>query len=242
MNKTQLAERPEHNVAVAPVAVEQMLLAGIEKGLTPEGIEKLVDLKLKLESIRAENEFNAAMVAFQSECPSIDKNRAAKDRHGKVMYSYSDLDHIKHTIQPILAKHGLSVSDDAKFTENAVEAVATAYHIGGHRRSSTFRAPIGGTDMMSNMQKSASALSFARRYALIQVLGLTTGDRDDDGQTAGAGELIDEEKAATLQALMEECIRNKPKFLQWLGVEKIADLPLIKYAQAVAECEKQRRK
>lgn len=227
-------------VPIAPVPVETMIMAGIEKGITPEGMKMLVDLRLQLEGIRAEHEFNAAMTAFQSECPPVTKNRDAKKGNGAVMYSYADLDHIKRTIQPTLAKNGLSVTDDATFTKDSVEAVATVFHVGGHRRSAKFSAPVSGTEMMSDMQKSASALSFARRYALVLALGLTTGEQDDDGQSAGIAR-VTEQQAADLEAKMTEVLRNPAKFLKWLGVDRVSDLAAVDYDKAIKELERLER-
>jgi hypothetical protein len=39
---------------------------------------------------------------------------------------------------------------------------------------------------MTTPQKFASALTFAKRYAFCNVLGILTGDKDDDANTAGS--------------------------------------------------------
>lgn len=225
----------------APVPVETMLMAGIERGLTPEGIEKLVELKLKLEAIRAEREFNEAMVDFQSECPSIPHNCEAKDRNGRVLYTYADADQIKKTIQPLLTKCRLSLSYDARFTDKSVEAVATVSHVGGHKRTATFSAPVSGTEMMSNAQKAASALSFASRYAMRQALGLTTEGKDDDGGAAGKSNRITEEQAANLRALMDEVKADESKFLKFLGAASIPEILAVDYDRAVKALERKRK-
>jgi hypothetical protein len=67
-----------------------------------------------------------------------------------------------------------------------VVAVCTVSHIAGHSETKTFRIPVDHESYMTAPQQFASALTFGKRYAFCNALGILTGDEDNDAQTAGA--------------------------------------------------------
>lgn len=183
--------------ALAPVSdVGGLLTLAINKGINPDGLAKLLDLQERVLQRHAEAAFNEAMQAFQSACPPIVHDRTADA--GKYKYTYATLSHIAATIAPLLRELGLSYSFDADFVSETIDmgngkfvertsirATCTVHHVAGHSRKATFQAPIDKGASMNVMQQSASALSYARRYALQLALGITTADTDDDGGGAG---------------------------------------------------------
>lgn len=175
---------------ISVVNNDNLLLRAVEQGATPEALEKLVALQERIMAKNAEMEFNRAIQEFQSECPPIDKDRTAEVRKdGKIQYTYkyATLEQIARTIQPLLKKHGLSYSFDSSCVpignREVLVAKCTVHHVAGHSRSGTFQCPIDSTARMNVMQQSASALSYARRYALTLALGITTAEYDDDARS-----------------------------------------------------------
>jgi hypothetical protein len=180
---TPLATRPARELAPAPVNLQTMaglLTIAVEKGLSPEAMERLVNLQQRLMQQQAEEAFNLAIQRFQSACPVITKNATADA--GKYSYNFADLPHIAATIRPHLEAAGLSYSFDSKLDTDRLRVTCTVHHIAGHSRTSTFEAKIDGPSAMSQLHKSASTLTYCRRYALTLALGLTTADTDDDGR------------------------------------------------------------
>jgi hypothetical protein len=180
---TPLATRPARELAPAPVNLQTMaglLTIAVEKGLSPEAMERLVNLQQRLMQQQAEEAFNIAIQRFQSACPVITKNATADA--GKYSYNFADLPHIAATIRPHLEAAGLSYSFDSKLDTDRLRVTCTVHHIAGHSRTSTFEAKIDGPSAMSQLHKSASTLTYCRRYALTLALGLTTADTDDDGR------------------------------------------------------------
>ena len=244
----QIVKKDEH-MPVVPVsdgvAVMAMLQAAVGSGASPETLEKLVALQERIMAKQAEMDFNRAMHCFQVSCPPIGKNRTAGS--GSFTYDYATLDHIASTIAPIMQKCGLSYSFESSIEEGAVRASCTIKHVGGHSSIAHFSAPIDRSAKMNDMQKTASALSYARRYALILALGLTTGEMDDDGNAASL-EPITESQAADLEALITELDANKDGFLRWLSTKlkmtimSLDKIPAKAYADAVAGLESKRRK
>jgi hypothetical protein len=82
---TPLATRPARELAPAPVNLQTMaglLTIAVEKGLSPEAMERLVNLQQRLMQQQAEEAFNIAIQRFQSACPVITKNATADAGHG----------------------------------------------------------------------------------------------------------------------------------------------------------------
>lgn len=116
----------------------------------------------------------AALAGFQAEAGSVPKD--ARNPHFK--NTYATLASVIAAVQPA-ASHGLSHSQTFEQTaEGATLLVTTIHHIAGACIRSTL--PIG---LAADWQKNGSAITYARRYALLAAFGLAPDD-DDDGNTA----------------------------------------------------------
>jgi hypothetical protein len=163
------------------MSVEVFIAKAIESGLSIEHMEKLFTLREKVKAEQAHEAFTEAMAQFQAVCPVIEKTKKVLNKDGRtVRYQYAPLDVIISQIQQPLAKSGLSYSWDVKNNPGFMTAVATITHRLGHTQSSEFTIPIDMDGFMTAPQKYASAQTFAKRYALCNVLGIATGDEDDD--------------------------------------------------------------
>lgn len=129
-----------------------------------------------------EQDFAAALAAFQAEVPPIGKT--AKADAGKYGYSYATLDHILSTIGPLLAKHGFAYTALPTMTEHGFALRYALLHKAGHREEGFYPLP---DPERIDPQKIGSAISYARRYALTAVTGVAPADEDDDGAKAAEG-------------------------------------------------------
>lgn len=168
------------------------MLAAVQNGGGEAAIKALCDLQRIKAEKDAECSFNAALSQFQSLCPTVRKNATADT--GKFKYDYTTLDQLTYVIAPHLKACGLSFS----FDNPAGRVECTIYHTGGHSRRSGVPYQSGGTTAMSEHQKMASGLTYARRYALALALGIGFADEDDDTNSL-RGEL--QEEPVTIQEL-----------------------------------------
>jgi hypothetical protein len=178
-------------VAAPPVSndPESLIRFAIERGSSPEAIERLMAVRRELQAEHAKLEFDTALAAFQAECPIIEKRKAVMEKSGGgVRYRYAPLDDIVAQVKQLLQKHGFSYTLNSPKEDNAsfVGAVCTVTHRAGHSRDSMFRVPIDPKAFMSEAQKFASALTFSKRYAFCNAFGILTGDEDIDGAGARA--------------------------------------------------------
>lgn len=126
---------------------------------------------LKSESIAA---LAAALSAVQGEIENAGKN--STNPHLKSRYA--DLAEILNTVRPVLSKHGLAVSQHPAFSDGMVHVETMLMHKSGEFISSTISTPV----QKSDAQGVGSATTYARRYSLAAIVGLS--QEDDDGHSA----------------------------------------------------------
>lgn len=239
--------------ALAPVGAgtdfAPLLRLAVEKDLDVDKLARLVEMQERAMERDARAQFFEAQSEFQKVCPPIRKVAAARTspEGGKVLYTFAPLDEIARTINPILAKFGLSYSWDSTVAEDdkgaTLSCICTVRHKAGHFITATFKCPVAGTNMMSGAQKAASALTYARRQSLVQALGLTTTDEDDDGRDGGAsvGDAVTEEQAANIAALMDEVKADRARFLAIFNVGTVAEIPADRFNEAIKRLEAKRK-
>jgi hypothetical protein len=234
-----------NGAALATVSMEALLSHAIDKNMSVEGLTKHVELQERILARNAASEFFAAMAEFQAKCPPIRKTSRADivtKGGAKFGYTYASLDEIARTVAPILGPLGLSYTWDAKVDEKALLA-CTCYlrHRDGHVVTATFSCPVGASGRMSEAQEGGATLTYARRQSLVQVLGLTTTDQDNDAARrddtyATGGEVISDEQVARLDAILLQFPHpddERRGFLRYLGVESLGRVNPRDYARAM---------
>jgi hypothetical protein len=95
---------------------------------------------------------------------------------------YSTIEDYVNAAKPILAKHGLSISQAPNLLEGQFVLTTILMHQSGEHLVSN--QPIFSAKQ--DAQSMGSAITYARRYAYGAVLGMASGDFDDDGNAATA--------------------------------------------------------
>jgi ERF superfamily protein len=213
----------------------------VTSGVSVEHLERLAALHERMSDRAAGQEFAYALAEFQRVCPSIAKSSKANvtTKSGvRYSYNYAELDEIAATIRPLLHERGLSYSWDSTIEGDMLRCVCNLRHINGHKESASFSCPWKTDAGMSEQQKYAAALSYARRQSLVQVLGLTTTDPDTD---AGSTETITASQAADLKALIQEVKADPELFLAWAKVDRVEDIKATEYRAAVTLLQAKRK-
>lgn len=177
----------ETSLTVIPdsgLGVDSLLARAIDAKLPVEQMERLLAMRRELKAESARDAFFASLSAFQAACPVIVKDKAVMNKDGRtVRYRYAPLDSIVRQVGPLLKDHGFSHRETAKVEGDWVTAICTLHHELGHKEDSEFKVPIDKEAFMAEAQKFASALTFTKRYAFCNALGILTGDEDDDATT-----------------------------------------------------------
>lgn len=227
--QTLIAER-EPDIAT-PAVVEitplTLLQSCIANGQDPD---KMLGIIERMAANEAADRYGEAFAKFQSLCPQIHKSRSI-DLGGGKGPTYASLDDILRVVKPILAECGLGVSFSATITDDGKMQCKCFVRCGRHVEESEITLPAPSQMRVNDTQKMGAALSYAKRYALCAALNIVVTDEDTDA--AGVCETITEEQAVTLREWIGNVSADEGKFLAWLGVKSLAEIPRNKFDDAL---------
>jgi hypothetical protein len=209
-----------------PKVDDSVLLEMVKRtDIDPDRLEKFMDLQFKMEAKQAERAFNAALAEFQGECPIIDKSKNVSFK--SVNYDYSPIEEIASVIKPILNKHGLSYSFNIKETsdKDKLELITKIRHVAGHcEETSYFFNKYHDDDRMNSAQRAKSSVTFSKRAALENALGLVTAKEDDDaGGLKGLGPAT-QEQLKEVNILVSETKSDTTKLLEFVKAKSLSEL------------------
>lgn len=218
-----VVQRPPANI------LELLARASMDPRVDPEKMRALFDM-------RARELFCAALDAAQQE---IYRNPVVKTSVNPSTKSfYAKLEAISDVIDPIIHKHGLAISftgADSKL-EKHYRFKALLYHKGGYINDDLFiDFPADDVGPKGNPNKTplhavASASTYAKRYLKTMIFDVPLIGVDDDGNLGRTP--ITEEQVKKLTEKMREAKVDEAKFLAWLGVSNLAELPQAKLGKA----------
>jgi len=235
----------EAESAALPAVQEQgsvALMRMIERAITDPNfdvakMEQLLAVKERWEANEARKAFVRALAAFKADPPKVKKNRHVK--FAQTEYDHATLDHICDVVGKALAAHGLSHTWKVVQHENAaVEVTCVLTHELGHSELVTMRGMPDSSGSKNLIQQIGSTTTYLQRYTLLSATGLAAAGQDNDG--GAPADLISAEQKKTLVALMKEVEADTNKFLKYLGVETIDELPANSFGSAKTALEAKR--
>ena len=210
-----LQTQPEHQLpalSVDPSTPMGMIALAVQSGASLEQVDKLINLKERLDKADADRAFNAAMAAFRKEDLTVVRTGKANMGEGKPNYTYAKLPDVMKVANPAMAKNGLTLRWDTKQDNGLLYVKAIVSHkLGGFASMELFSA-LDNSGAKNGVQAIGSTVTYLKRYTAEGVLGMSTED-DDDGHGAGnnaSDEPVDERPEYT----EEQMTKNYPK---WLG-------------------------
>ena len=243
MNKVTTIERmPEIVPADANSIMAIITRAATDPTVDIDKLERLGAMYERMKSREAEQAFNEAMTAVQTEMRPI----AADANNPQTRSKYASYLALDRAMRPIYTKHGLSLSfNTADGAPEGYVRVVCDVAKGGYSKPYHVDMPSDGKgakggDVMTKTHAAGSAFTYGQRYLIKMIFNIAVGE-DDDGNRAGAGQLISTDQVAELQSLIEEVSANKALFLEWLGVGSLQEIPVKRYAQAVKALNDKRR-
>lgn len=166
----------------------QNALASIQQGaITTEHTEvlgKMMDLYERDDRRRSERAFADALVALQGETIRVEATKAVDVKNGVPRYTFAPYEEIMRTVQPILTRHGFSITFDTKIDDQRLTSICTLTHKAGFSRSNQFSVRFSKPPGCSDAQGDMSTKSYAKRGALCDALNIVV-DHDDDARMVG---------------------------------------------------------
>lgn len=218
-----LALSPEPTVA-------QLMQAVIASGITESSVavlERMMDLKERMDAKAAELAFNRAFVSLQQDIPVIVASSEIPSR-GK----YERFEDVMRVVGPLLTKHGFSVSFAMTAEVNRITETCHLRHRDGHSSVNAFSVRVGGR-ADSETQADCKAATTAKRNALLNCLNIVIRQdvyQNEDGDDARIeGAPISFEQAQTLRELVKDTASNEAAFLAYAGAKTYEEIGSAKY-------------
>lgn len=161
-----------------------LISQAIEKGLTVEALEKLMNLQERWEANQARKLFFEAFTNFQSECPDLRKTKQVKfetKTGGNTDYLYAPLASITRQLSKVLKDNSLSYRWEINDDPQQLKVTCLVSHVSGHTERTTMTANPDTSGSKNAIQARGSAIEYLKRYTLVGALGLSTADSDTDG-------------------------------------------------------------
>lgn len=226
--------------AVTPLA---MIDRAISSGASVETLEKLMALQERYEAAQARRDFDEAISAAKSEIGPVFKNRKVDftTQKGRTNYSYEDLAEVSRTVDPVLAKRGLSYRYRTSQEGGRLTVTCIMSHKRGHREETSLQANNDESGNKNSIQAVGSAATYLQRYTLKLALGLaattdTDGHAPDDNLAS-----IDAEKYQALVAMIETTHSDEGKLLTFLKADSLENLTIKQYELAMSAMQKKVR-
>lgn len=203
----------------------------------------VADLIWKQEDREAEREMARDFAALQRDLPDIVKTKeveVATKSGSSYSYWFEPLDRIDRAVKPVCHRHRFAYSWTSEIQDGKQIVTCILAHENGHSKKAVFVAPMAsGSPTMSEVQKHASSLTYAKRQSLCEVLGITAAD-DTDGMDPGMQEFVTEEQAAELADLAEHPDVDTDRFLSWVGADDFYEIRAGQYETAKAALKRKR--
>jgi hypothetical protein len=221
-------------------------------------LEKMCDLRIKMDAITAQKNFARDKAAMQAELSSIPALGEMKEG-GFVKYRFPTLDQIGAAVKPICERYGFSYSFEYDAKEIGGRMMVTTtfilLHKDGHSECTNFVCEMaeGNKLMREGFQKSGATQTASMRRAMIGGLGLTWCDPDTDGIVSEDEEKINADEIDSINTMLkhvcsDQRIRSdiQARFFRWIKgrfrATSVADIPKSGLNEVIAELEEKRKR
>ena len=229
---------------VAPVSDTAAILSMIERAARDPNVdidkmERLYQMRERMEARTAETAFNAAMAAAQNELVPVARKLNNQQTHSK----YADLAAISEAALPVVHRHGFGLifSECPATQEGCMGIICEVTHAGGHSKRFQYNIPLDGAGLKGNANKTpthayGSTFTYGRRYATCGVFNIATKNDTDGNTPAPKADVpkITEEQAGILIEMVESLDGTTDQFTKHFKLDKVSDLPASSYKAALA--------
>ena len=214
----------------------QAILSAIDKGADLDKLEKAMMLQERWEASQAKRAYVEAMADFKAAPPKIEKLKKVSfnTSKGATSYSHATLADVTEKINAALSSHHLHAAWSTHQDAKQITVTCTITHIQGHSESTSLTAPTDESGSKNAIQAIGSTVTYLCRYTLLALTGLATYDiADDDGNSAGAN-LISQDQITEITDLLTEIYGDDhSRWLTWMKVESVEQIKAADYKKAI---------
>jgi len=202
-----------------PITVEAGMLALIERAASNpdvdiEKMERILEMRERVEDRAAEQAFNDAMARVQAQIPKIRANCF----NSQTKSNYANYEALSDALTPFITQEGFACifgTDASPLGEEMVRITCDLTHSAGHSKHYFCDLPldmsgIKGQVNKTKMHGTGSTYSYGRRYLKLLMFDVAITEEDDDGNDGGGlpAEWVEYVEACTRHADSIEAIRQ----------------------------------
>ena len=248
---TRMETAPEE---VKPASDVSAVLAIIERAATNPDVdidkmERLLAMQERIWERQAQQAFTKAKLKMRPSLPEISMRgkiviRDKTNQNNIIQETpFARFEDIHEAVMPILTDHGFDLSfKNGMAPDGKVRITTILSHVSGHSEETYFDLPHDSSGSKNAVQAVGSSTSYGKRYGVLNILNIRVCGEDDDGVKAGAPDTITDEQNIELGTLAAEVKADLPKFLKFLGIEKLSDLPAARFDEAKSALELKKAK
>ena len=203
----------------------QLLEIAVNKDADIDKLQKLMELQIRWEDRQAERAYNEATASFRVECPTIKKTLSGHNS------KYAGLSETIDQIKPLLKTHGLSYTWKTEQDGDKTSVTCKVTHAMGHSEETTLSASPDTSGSKNAIQAIGSTVSYLQRYTLYAVLGLTSAEMDNDGQTEEKD--VTAEEIDKLENMLMEADADIHKFLEYVKADSLGEMNRSQYEKGL---------
>lgn len=195
MSKKQLKSIP---AAIVDTTIPQALSpvqAAMQSGASPTELLEFMKLQERFDNNQAKKAFVLAMSKFRADCPTMEKTEKGHN------HKYASISGMLVQIKSLLAENGLSHSWRMSQANDLITVTCIVTHSQGHSEETSITAPPDNGGSIKGIKGIGSTITYLERYTLTALLGLASGERDDDGD-ASISPRISDDQAVGLHAML----------------------------------------
>ncbi|MDO9536092.1 MAG: ERF family protein [Bacillota bacterium] len=203
-----------------PAAPNDVIMMAMQKGYTPELIEKMMALQERFEANEARKAYHVAMAKFKANPPKILRDMQVKYEVGNKVteWSHADLATAAEAINKALGENGLNATWRTLPIEgDKTRITCIIAHELGHTEETYLESKPDTTGSKNAIQAIGSTIFYLERYTLFALTGLAPARMDDDGQKVnGDVVLLNDQQFADIQTLKADAKLSDDEFTKRL--------------------------
>lgn len=238
MTKENKITEYQDQAPVVQVAQQDPILGMIERvcsnpDFDVSKMEKLIALRDADRGAAAKQTFFESFAAMQPELLTIPKNKRVKYKNSKgdiTEYNFADLAQIDKCLKPFLKTYGFGYTHSSLRTDGGqTKIITTLFHSKGHSITTEREAAADTSGGKNNIQGVGSTSSYLKRYNILDLLGISTEDEDNDGQSDTA--FITREQFVWVDEALDATGSDKQAFVQKFKFASVQDIPAGKFKE-----------
>ncbi len=219
----------------------------LQSNVTPEQMDKFLDVQQKWEREQARRDYVTAMTGFKAALAGVKIVKRKRVSFNDVSYKHETLAQVVQAVVGPMSANGLShqwTVEQPPEQGSPIVVSCVLTHQNGHSERVTLHGLPDDSGKKNKLQQVRSTVTYLQRATLLLITGLAAEGEDDDGHGGnpdGPPGMLSVAQAETITKLIAESKADQAAFLKWVDAPSIAEIPAKKFDNACKELNHKKR-